>query len=171
METNLSYKLIRPDKLLADYIYCYSSLQNLSFSNEAVIIPNGKIDLMFSKTVDSQLRISLLGLETQPKYAKQDVSNFFAVSFNPLAVDYIFRFSIADIVNSGKALPDNFSDFSLEDLNDFDGFCKTVQKAISFYERTMLKRASRMAQESLDSGERMHGKNALSTMLDFFSKR
>ncbi|ADB38347.1 monooxygenase FAD-binding protein [Spirosoma linguale DSM 74] len=45
----------------------------------------------------------------------------------------------------------------------------TVQEAISVYERNMRKRAAVVAQESLENGERMHDKNALSTMLDFFS--
>ncbi|GAB3011302.1 helix-turn-helix domain-containing protein [Spirosoma pulveris] len=130
MSNSLTYKLIKPDKSLADFVYCFSSLQNLSVSNEAVIIPNGKIDLVFTKTPDNRLHISLLGLETEPKYAKQDVSNFFAVSFNPLAVDYIFGFSIADILNTGKALPDTFWDFSIDDLNDFDGFCEKVSERV-----------------------------------------
>ncbi len=45
----------------------------------------------------------------------------------------------------------------------------SVQGAISFYETNMRKRASIIAQESIDNGEKMHNKNALTTMLDFFS--
>ncbi|MCX6216628.1 AraC family transcriptional regulator [Spirosoma sp.] len=130
MKKNLTYKLIKPDESLAEYVYCFSSLQNLSASHEAVIIPNGKIDLMFSRTADNQLRISLLGLETEPKYAKQEVSNFFAVSFNPLAIEYVFEVSIADILNSGKQLPGNFWGFSIDDLNDFDKFCEKISQKI-----------------------------------------
>ena len=44
-----------------------------------------------------------------------------------------------------------------------------LQEAISFYEIAMRKRAAIAAQESLENGERMHSKNALNTMLDFFS--
>lgn len=126
MNNNLQYKLIKPDKSLADFVYCFSSLQNLSVINEAVVIPNGKIDLIFSKTSDNQIRIALLGLETKPKYANVDVVEFFSVSFNPLAIEYVFKYSIADIINSGKHLPDNFWDFSIDDLTDFDAFCKNV---------------------------------------------
>jgi 2-polyprenyl-6-methoxyphenol hydroxylase-like FAD-dependent oxidoreductase len=46
----------------------------------------------------------------------------------------------------------------------------TLQEAISLYEKDMRKRASIMAKESLENGELMHSKNALSTMLEFFSK-
>jgi 2-polyprenyl-6-methoxyphenol hydroxylase-like FAD-dependent oxidoreductase len=45
----------------------------------------------------------------------------------------------------------------------------SLQEAISFYETNMRKRASVIANESLENGERMHSKNALTTMLDFFS--
>ncbi|GAB2539781.1 helix-turn-helix domain-containing protein [Spirosoma aerophilum] len=130
MDSSLTYKLIKPDESLADFIYCYSSLQNLSASHEAVIIPNGKIDLMFSKTSDNLLRISVLGLETKPKYAKQEVSNFFSVSFNPLAVEYILQFSIAAIVNSGQSLPGDFWGFTIDDMSNFDAFCQKASQKI-----------------------------------------
>lgn len=126
MENILHFQLIQPDESLGDFVYCFSSLQNFSNQHEAVVIPNGKIDLIFSKTTDHQLRIALLGLETKPKYPNQEVSDFCSVSFNPLAVEYILNFPVADILNSGKFLPDNFWDISIEDLNDFSGFCKKI---------------------------------------------
>lgn len=46
---------------------------------------------------------------------------------------------------------------------------KSVQDALSFFELNMLKRASLIAKESLENGERMHHKNALTTMTNFFS--
>ena len=130
MDNTLHYQLIKPDISLTDFVYCFSSLQNLSNANDAVIIPNGKIDLLFSKTTGNELRILMIGIETKPKPARTDVSNFFAVSFNPLAVEYIFRQSIADILNIGKLLPNNFWDFSIDDLNDFDAFCKKASQKI-----------------------------------------
>lgn len=45
----------------------------------------------------------------------------------------------------------------------------TVQEAISFYECKMRKRATIATKESLENGEKMHSKDALNTMLDFFS--
>jgi len=47
----------------------------------------------------------------------------------------------------------------------------SMQDAISFYETNMRKRASRMAEESLENGERMHSENALTTMTAFFSQQ
>ncbi|MES2487409.1 MAG: NAD(P)/FAD-dependent oxidoreductase [Bacteroidota bacterium] len=45
----------------------------------------------------------------------------------------------------------------------------TVLEAISAYETNMCKRASVIAQESLDNGEKMHSQTALQDMLAFFS--
>jgi 2-polyprenyl-6-methoxyphenol hydroxylase-like FAD-dependent oxidoreductase len=45
----------------------------------------------------------------------------------------------------------------------------SVQDALSFYETNMRKRASIIAKESLENGERMHNENALTTMTNFFS--
>lgn len=44
----------------------------------------------------------------------------------------------------------------------------TVQEAISKYENGMWKRASQIAQESIDNGVMMHSENALEQMLGFF---
>ncbi|MCX8534241.1 FAD-dependent oxidoreductase [Chryseobacterium luquanense] len=47
---------------------------------------------------------------------------------------------------------------------------KSILESISHYEKEMRKRASVIAQESLDNGEKMHSKNSLSTMLEFFNQ-
>lgn len=44
----------------------------------------------------------------------------------------------------------------------------SLQEAISSYEMNMRQRASGMARESLENGERMHSEHALTTMLNFF---
>lgn len=131
MSNDLIYKFIKPEKSLTDFVYGYSSLQNLSTFTDGVIIPNGKIDLLFCKTIDNQFQIVLMGLETQPKQMpKTNFSTFFAISFNPLALEYILHQSIAEFVNGGKELPDDFWGFSIDDLNDFDLFCEKASKKI-----------------------------------------
>ncbi|MEA5425281.1 helix-turn-helix domain-containing protein [Arcicella lustrica] len=130
MKNTLHFQIIEPDKSITDFVYCFSSLQNFSNQHEAVVIPNGKIDLIFSKTKENQIIIALLGLETKPKYPNQEVSNFFSVSFNPLAIEYLFNLSTANIINTGRILPSDFWDFSIDDLNDFESFCKKITQKI-----------------------------------------
>ena len=125
MDNELQYRIIKPDRLISDYVYCFSSLQNLSNQKEGVIIPNGKIDLLFCKTSDNRFQIVLMGLETKPKpMPKIDISSFFAISFNPLALEYILHQSIAELVNIGMELPSDFWDFNINDLDDFESFCE-----------------------------------------------
>lgn len=130
MKNPLHFQIIEPEKSITDFVYCFSSLQNFSNQHEAVVIPNGKIDLIFSKTKENQIVIALLGLETKPKYPNQEVSNFFSVSFNPLAIEYLFNLSTANIINTGTILPSDFWDFSIDDMNDFESFCKKITQKI-----------------------------------------
>lgn len=131
MDEELKYRLIKPDQSIADFVYCFSSLQNLSDQKEGIVIPNGKIDLLFYKTKDNQLQIVLMGLETKPKPTpKLDISSFFSISFNPLALEYVLHQSTADLVNGGIALPNNFWDFNINDLDDFEMFCEKASSKI-----------------------------------------
>lgn len=131
MEDTLDFKLILPKEPIKDFVYCFSSLQNFTNHHQAVVIPNGRIDLIYSKTNNNQIRVALLGLETQPKYPDREVSHLCSVSFNPLAIEYIFGFPVADIINSGKQMPNDFWGLSIEDLDDFDAFCDTMTEKIT----------------------------------------
>ncbi|MFI5453569.1 helix-turn-helix domain-containing protein [Pedobacter sp. UC225_61] len=131
MKNTLHFQFIEPDQSLVDFVYGFSSLQHFSNQYGAVVIPNGKVDLIFSKTNDNQLRVALLGLETKPKNVNHEFSNFYSVSFNPLAVEYLFNHSIADIINTGKILPSNFWDFHIDDFNNFETFCHKIAKHIN----------------------------------------
>jgi AraC-like DNA-binding protein len=132
MKSNLHFKLIKPHKSLQDFVYCFSSLQNLADFSDGVIIPNGRVDLVFSKNAKQQFQIALIGLETKPKLVPaQPVSAFFSISFNPLAVEYVLQQSIADIKDKGRLLPTDFWGFDVSDLEDFDSFCAKATKQIS----------------------------------------
>lgn len=130
MHSDLDFKLIKPDPSLSDFVYGFSSLQHLSGYHDGVIIPNGRIDLMFSKTTSHQLQVALIGLETKPKLLpKHNIAGFFSISFNPLGVEYILQQSIATFVDGGILLPSDFWGYDINDLDDFDSFCsKSVQK-------------------------------------------
>ncbi|WP_431295164.1 helix-turn-helix domain-containing protein [Pedobacter sp. P26] len=130
MGDTLDFKLVQPEESIKDFVYCFSSLQNFSNHHQAVVIPNGRIDLIYSKTKDNRIQVALLGLETQPKYPDHEVSDFCSVSFNPLAIEYIFGFPVADIINSGKLLPDDFWGLRIEDLDHFEAFCDTMTSKI-----------------------------------------
>jgi AraC-like DNA-binding protein len=131
MRTDFTYTFAIPCEPLQVFVDRFSSLHNVSAIKEGVIIPNGKIDLIFYKTGDNQFCISLMGLETTAKpIPKQDIAFFFAVSFNPLGLEYILNEPIADILNRGKLMPDDFWGFDSRDLDNFELFCQKVSKKI-----------------------------------------
>lgn len=127
----LEFQLVEPENSLIDFVYCFSSMRNLAIEKDVVIIPNGKIDLNFSIDDKGNFQIALLGLETKPKYTSHHISSFCAVSFNPIAVEYLFNHGVAEIINSGKILPDGFWNITRLDINDFEKFCAKVTDKIS----------------------------------------
>lgn len=125
--TTLQFRLAEPDQGISDFVYCFSAFDHPSSIGGGIIIPNGKIDLVFSLHENGAFNISLLGLETQPKTAPElDIIRFFSISFQPLAVEYILRMPVAGFLNSGRILPGGFWGFGAGDMNDFTAF---IQKA------------------------------------------
>ena len=133
MDNDFSYKFIKPEASLADFVESIGMFHNRSDkAKDVVIVPDGRIDLFFSHSAVIPFKISLVGLETEPKQrsiAPQTCT--FVISFKPLAVEYILRDPIADILDSGKILPHNFWNFHSQDFTHFDLFYKkATQKLI-----------------------------------------
>ncbi len=129
MKNDLTYKIIEPDKSLADFVECFWFIHHQSDEKaERIAIPDGKIDLLLFKSETEPFYITLNGLETRPRqflHIQNTVT--FAVSFKPMGAEYILHRTIAAIVNSSQKLPNDFWNFNVDDLSDFDAFC---QKAI-----------------------------------------
>ena len=78
MNNNFHYKLVRPDNPLADFVYSFSSLQNISDITEGVIIPNGRIDLIFFKTTGQSVSHFAVGFGNKTQTdAQATYFNFF----------------------------------------------------------------------------------------------
>ena len=132
MDNDLEYKIIKPGKPLSDFVDSFWFLHNQSDSKkETTGLPDGRIDLSLFKSATEPFSIVLLGVGTQ--YAQATIPGntlMFVVSFKLLAVEYIFRETIADIADSGKILPADFWDFNADDLGNFDNFCEKASEKI-----------------------------------------
>ena len=134
MDNDLDFKLIKPDKSLSDFAESFWLLHNQSDSaKEIVIVPDGRVDLIFSQSATEPFHITLSGLETQPEQARLKAKTvMFAVSFKLLATEYIFHNTISNLLNNAEHLPADFWNFNSNDLQDFDLFCnKASQKILS----------------------------------------
>lgn len=69
MRNNFHYKFIDPEKPLADFVESIGMFHNRSDeAKEVVVLPDGRIDLFFSKSASEPFHVTLIGLET---YAEQ----------------------------------------------------------------------------------------------------
>ncbi|MEO8769895.1 MAG: AraC family transcriptional regulator [Ferruginibacter sp.] len=132
MNNDFNYKFINPPKPIADFVESLGMFHNQTDkAKEVVLLPDGRIDLFFSQSASEPFHVTLIGLETVPKQRSilpQTIS--FVISFKPLAVEYILQTSIADLLNRAKHLPDNFWNFNVDDLKDFDLFYTKASKKI-----------------------------------------
>jgi AraC-like DNA-binding protein len=132
MNNDLEYKIINPDKPLSDFVESFWFLHNQSDSDkETTGLPDGLVDVLLFKSASEPFRMVQLGGQTESEQAVIPAKSLiFCISFKWLAVEYIFREPISNIVNSGKILPNDFWDFNANDLNDFDLFCKKASQKI-----------------------------------------
>lgn len=132
MDNSFNYKFIQPDKSLADFVESIGMFQNQSNeAKEVVVLPDGRIDLFFWQTASQPFQVILVGLETEPEQRSiPPHTRTFVIGFKPLAVEYILRTSIDDILNSAKDFPNNFWDFNEDDLEDFDTFYEKASQKI-----------------------------------------
>lgn len=123
-DKNINYGFFSPNKSLSDYVESFWFLHNQSnLEKETIGLPDGRIDLIFFKSPGNPFQIILLGLGTEHKPATIPAhTKMFVISFKLLAVDYILKEPISNLVDSGKVLPSDFWGFSEDDLQYFDCF-------------------------------------------------
>ena len=128
----MDYKRIDPHDSIAAFVESFWMLHNPSDENkEVVVLPDGRIDLFLSVSAAEPFHLILLGLETQPSYAAiKPQTRTFAISFKPLAAEYILQQTVSDLLDTAIRLPDGFWDFNTADLNDFELFCQKATAKI-----------------------------------------
>lgn len=129
--SNLIYQSNQPDPSLQDVVESFWMLDNPSESKDVILLPDGRIDLIFSQSLQEPFHIVLLGICTHPEQIViAEKTKIFAVSFNLLAAEYILHTSVSELLNEAKRLPLDFWDFSVNDLNDFKKFCQKASEKI-----------------------------------------
>lgn len=126
MDNDLDFKLIKPDKSLSDFVESFWLLHNQSDSDkEFVILPDGRIDLIFAQSATAPFHITRSGIETHADQAMLKAKTLmFAISFKLLATEYIFQNTVSNLLNYAEHLPADFWNFNRNDLGDFHLFCK-----------------------------------------------
>ena len=125
--SNLIYQSQKPESSLSDYVESFWMLDNPSENKEVILLPDGRIDLIYSQSAKEPFHVVLLGIGTHPEQIViAEKTKIFAVSFNLLATEYILHQSVSKLLNSAQVLPTDFWDFNVDDLNDFEKFCEKI---------------------------------------------
>ncbi|MPT31494.1 MAG: AraC family transcriptional regulator [Chryseobacterium sp.] len=132
-ENQLEYISRKPDNSLTDIVESIWMVKNHSDEKkEGIIVPDGKIDLFLLEGEHKGFEIFIAGICTAPIIKPPfPRSTMFAISFHPLAAEYIFKASFANLKNNRQILPADYWDFSPNDLNDFEHFYNKVSKIIA----------------------------------------
>ncbi len=129
--SSLIYQSQPPDSSLSHFVESFWMLDNPSENKEAVLLPDGRIDLIFSESSTEAFHVVLLGIGTLPEQVTiAEKTKIFAVSFNLLASEYILHQRISGLLNSAKILSCDFWNFNADDFNDFEKFCKKISLKI-----------------------------------------
>jgi AraC-like DNA-binding protein len=123
---DIEYQSVKPDKSLFDFVESFWMLRNPTNSDkQVVILPDGRVDMFFTESATESFHVTLLGIGTSPEQSTIKANRTtFAISFKPLASEYIFRKNVSNLLNKAENLPSNFWSFSTIDLKDFDLFCQ-----------------------------------------------
>ncbi|GAA5098561.1 helix-turn-helix domain-containing protein [Chryseobacterium ginsengisoli] len=125
--SSLIYQSQKADPTLSDFVESFWMLDNLSENREVILLPDGRIDLIFSQSLKDPFHIVLLGIGTHPEQVViAEKTKIFAVSFNLLSTEYILHQSVSELLNDAKILPQDFWNFNVDDLNNFDKFCEKI---------------------------------------------
>lgn len=127
---DVEFRQVRPEGVLGEFVDSFWMLHNRSGKEKAVIgLPDGRVDVFFSKSAGEPYHALVLGLNTQADEAVVAADTLmFAVSFKLLAVEYLLGFPIADLQNKAKVLPDDLWGLDAGILHDFDLFCSRVSQ-------------------------------------------
>lgn len=131
-DNRIEWRSSQAPSKLTDFVDSFWMLTNLSDDSiDVVVLPDGRIDLLFTDYSGNCFGALLMGLETEPSLAKiPPNSRMFAVSFNLLAAEYVLKTDVSHFLNSVKNLPDDFWGIVMEDLDDFEQCCRKVSTKI-----------------------------------------
>jgi AraC-like DNA-binding protein len=129
--TDITYQIVKPAPELTSFVESIWMLANPGPAPKpAVLVPDGRIDLIFEHSRSADYHVTLHGLESEPgQVSIPPGALLFAVSFKLPAVEYVL--GTATGLNTVTELAPNFWGINAGDLLDFQGFCQKVTQHIT----------------------------------------
>jgi AraC-like DNA-binding protein len=129
---NVIFQHLVPATPLADFVDSFWMLANPTDAQpDVIVVPDGRVDLFFSRSATEPYQVMLLGLESEAgSSAIPPQATIFAVSFKLLGVEYLLKKPINTLLDQVTFLPDDFWGISENDLNDFNLFCQKLTERL-----------------------------------------
>jgi len=130
--SEIEYQYRTPRAQIALYVDRFWCLKHTgSIAKEVILLPDGKIDILFSKSATASFHAVLIGLATLPdKKTLEPGLITFGISFHPIAMEYILQKPVAALINGAAELKGDFWGASASWLTNFDLFCEKVSAII-----------------------------------------
>lgn len=128
----LIFEQHKPEDLLSDFVESFWFLRNNSKKDrEVVVLPDGRIDLMFSHSPGEPFHVTLMGIGTKPDHVVLKADTIlFAISFKLLGSECLDDLSVGDLLDSARRLSPGFWSFNSDEIKDFRSFCDKAGKKI-----------------------------------------
>src|SRR5699024_5865245 len=125
---DLQWKIVKPPAELTDFVESFWMLANHSDKeHQMIILPDGRVDIIFSLSPQNIFKGTLKGLDTEPDATAMPAhTRLFAISFKLVAIDYLIDFKIPSLLSEAVPLPSDFWDVSRKDLINFNAFCEKI---------------------------------------------
>jgi len=132
MDENIQYQILETEPRFSHFVERIWMLANPPGNpKQLMVLPDGRLDILFSRSASGSFHAVLLGLETAPSEITLEPGTVaYGISFKLLAVEYLIGQHISNILNSAQRLPENFWDITATDLHDFDLFFKKISLKI-----------------------------------------
>ncbi|ARS35863.1 helix-turn-helix domain-containing protein [Pontibacter actiniarum] len=130
---SIYYQIREPESTLTDFVESFWVLTNRSDkANNIVVLPDGRVDIMFSMSPTEPFHASLIGIESKAEQVVfQAHTTIFAASLKLPAIEFLFDAGIAALLDSARVLPEGFWNIQADDLLDFDSFCAKLNGQLS----------------------------------------
>jgi len=128
----MDYKAINPGASLSDFVESFWMLSgNTGQDKDIVILPDGRIDVIFSWSDREPLHVMLMSLDLKAFYETLPAGTMmFAVSLKLPALEYILDTTSSITPEQPIPLPDDFWGVSAADLRDFNSFVDRTSAAM-----------------------------------------
>lgn len=132
MNINFDYQLAYPEPALTAVVESFWMLKTPPGAAEPImLLPDGRIDVLFSIDPQQAFHVTLMGLSTQAEQTTLAADMvMFAVSLRLQAAEYLLHTHVADIVNGVRELPAGFWGIGPADLTDFGQFCTKLSATL-----------------------------------------